>query len=68
MKTKSTLVVTLLAILVCFVAPPTGMAHGGADHAAHRSQKARAIAKCRLKSTPEEKKACLAKVKKRFGN
>jgi hypothetical protein len=68
MKTQSTLVVTLLAILVCFVAPQAGLAHGGADHAAHRSQKARAIAKCRLKSTPEEKKACLAKVKKRFGN
>jgi hypothetical protein len=68
MKTNITLVFTLLAILVCFVAPQAGLSHGGANHAAHRSQKARAIAKCRLKSTPEEKRACLAKVKKRFGN
>ncbi|MBL9159030.1 MAG: hypothetical protein JNJ70_16240 [Verrucomicrobiales bacterium] len=68
MKIQSTVLLTLLALLVCFAAPSVGMAHGGADHAAHRSQKARAIAKCRLKSTPAEKRACLAKVKKRFGN
>lgn len=68
MKIQSTVPLTLLALLVCFAAPSVGMAHGGADHAAHRSQKARAIAKCRLKSTPAEKRACLAKVKKRFGN
>lgn len=67
MKVQGTLLLTLLALLVCFAAPSAVLAHGGADHAAHRSQKARAIAKCRLKSTPAEKKACLAKVKKRFG-
>lgn len=67
MKSPSTTLVTLLAVLICFAAPSAGLAHGGADHAAHRSQKARAIAKCRLKSTPAEKRACLAKVKKRFG-
>ncbi|PAW64709.1 MAG: hypothetical protein B9S36_01940 [Verrucomicrobiia bacterium Tous-C2TDCM] len=68
MKTNRTLALFLLAVLIGFGAPRPGLAHSGADHAAHRSQKARASAKCRLKSNAAEKKACLAKVKKRFGS
>lgn len=68
MKTARILVVTLLAILIGFGVPCSGFAHDGTDHAAHRSQKARAVAKCRLKSNAAERKACFAKVKKRFGS
>jgi hypothetical protein len=67
MNPKSALVITLLLLLAGIGGPHAALAHNGTDHAAQQSQKARAIAKCRLKSTPEEKKACFAKVKKRFG-
>jgi hypothetical protein len=68
MKIKIAFIVAILAALVCIGGSQTGVAHEAPGHAAHQSKKARAVAKCRLKSTAEERKACLAKVKARFSH
>jgi hypothetical protein len=66
MKIKIAFIVVILAALVGLGGSQLIAAHHSAGHTAHQSQKARALAKCRLKSTAEERKACKAKVKKRF--
>jgi hypothetical protein len=66
MKIKIAFIVVILAALVGLGGSQLIAAHHTAGHVAHQSQRARAVAKCKLKSTPQERRACLKKVKARF--